>query len=214
VLDAHVNAPDKPFFLYYAPGAAHAPHQVAPEWIEKYHGAFDTGWDDYRDVVFARQKELGIFRPDAELSRRDPDVPEWSSLPPAHQRLYARFMEVFAGFLEHADHHFGRILDMLEQIGELDNTLIMIISDNGASSEGGVSGAFNEMSSFNNRWETVDEVLPRIDELGGTSSYNHYPWGWSWAGNTPFRRWKKEIYRGGSTRSVHRLVAEGDRGEG
>ena len=199
ILDAHVNAPDKPFYLHYCTGAAHAPHQVGKEWIEKYDGKFDMGWDGYREQVFARQKELGIMPEEAELSRHDPDVPEWDGLPEEERRLYARFMQVFAGFLEHADHHFGRILDTLEQIGELDNTLIMVISDNGASSEGGASGAFNEMSSFNNRWEKVDEVLPRIDELGGTGAYNHYPWGWSWAGNTPFKRWKKEVYRGGST---------------
>ena len=136
---------------------------------------------------------------DAELSPHDPDVPDWNGLSDDEKRLYARFMEVYAGFLEHADHHLGRVLDTLEKLGELDNTLVMVISDNGASSEGGVSGAFNEMSSFNNRWETLDEVLPRIDELGGTRAYNHYPWGWSWAGNTPFRRWKKEVYRGGAT---------------
>jgi arylsulfatase A-like enzyme len=199
VLDAHVNAPDKPFFMYYAPGAAHAPHQVGREWIEKYRGAFDGGWDAYRETVFARQKELGIMPADAELSAHDPDVPEWDTLGADEKRLYARFMEVFAGFLEHADDQLGRLLDTIDKLGELDNTLVMVISDNGASSEGGVSGAFNEMSSFNNRWETLEEVLPRIDELGGTSAYNHYPWGWSWAGNTPFRRWKKEVYRGGAT---------------
>jgi hypothetical protein len=136
---------------------------------------------------------------DAELSAHDPDVADWETLGDHERRLYARFMEVFAGFLEHADHHLGRLLDAIEKLGELDNTLIMVISDNGASSEGGASGAFNEMSSFNNRWETLEEVLPRIDELGGTQAYNHYPWGWSWAGNTPFRRWKKEVYRGGAT---------------
>ena len=199
VLDAHVNAPDKPFFLYYAPGCAHAPHQVAPEWIEKYKGKFDMGWDEYREVVFKRQKELGIFPKDAELSPRDPDVPEWDTLSDEQKGLYARFMEVYAGFIEHMDSQFGRILDELEHIGELDNTLIMVMPDNGASSEGGVDGAFNEMSSFNNRWEKLEEILPRADELGGTASYNHYPWGWSWAGNTPFRRWKKEVYRGGCT---------------
>jgi arylsulfatase A-like enzyme len=201
ILDAHVNAPDKPFFCYYATGAAHAPHHVAPEWIAKYKGKFDMGWDKYREVVFENQKKLGFFRGDAELSRHDPDVPAWDSLTNDQKKLYTRMMEVYAGFLEHADHHFGRILNVLEEIGELDNTLIMIISDNGASSEGGVEGCFNEMSSFNNRWETVEEILPRIDQLGGPSSYNHYPWGWAWAGNTPFRRWKKEVYRGGCTDS-------------
>jgi arylsulfatase len=199
ILDAHVNAPDKPFFLYHATGAAHAPHQVAPEWIDKYKGKFDMGWDKYREIVFENQKKLGIFPEDTQLSRPDPDVPEWDSLSDDQKLLYTRLMEVFAGFLEHADFHFGRILQTLEDIGELDNTLIMILPDNGASSEGGVAGAFNEMSSFNMRWETLEEVLPRIDLLGGHTSYNHYPWGWAWAGNTPFRRWKKEVYRGGCT---------------
>jgi arylsulfatase A-like enzyme len=199
ILDAHVNAPDKPFFLYYSTGAAHAPHQVGREWIEKYKGKFDMGWDKYREIVFDNQKKMGIFPADAELSPRDPDVPEWDELDESRKKVYAHFMEVFAGFLEHADHHFGRILDMLEEIGELDNTIIMVIPDNGASSEGGPEGAFNEMSSFNHRYETLEEILPRMHELGGPASYNHYPWGWSWAGNTPFRRWKKEVYRGGCT---------------
>ena len=199
IMDAHVIAPDKPFFLYHAPGCAHAPHQVAPEWIEKYKGKFDMGWDEYREVVFARQKELGIFPEDAELSPRDPDVPAWDTLSDQQKKLYAHFMEVFAGFLEHCDYQFGRLLDTLEQIGELDKTIIMLLPDNGASSEGGVNGAFNEMSSFNNYYETLEDILPRMDLLGGPASYNHYPWGWSWAGNTPFRRWKKEVYRGGCT---------------
>jgi len=199
ILDAHVNAPDKPFFLYYAPGCAHAPHQVAKEWIDKYKGKFDMGWDEYRQVVFQRQKELGIFSENTELSPRDPDVPEWDTLTAEEKQLYARFMEVYAGFLEHCDYQFGRVMKALENINELENTLIMMIPDNGASSEGGTNGAFNEMSSFNYYWEKLEEILPRMDQLGGPASYNHYPWGWSWAGNTPFRRWKKEVYRGGST---------------
>jgi arylsulfatase A-like enzyme len=199
VLDAHVNAPEKPFFMYYAPGAAHAPHHVAKEWADRYKGRFDAGWDAYRETVFARQQEIGLIGADAVLSPRDPDVPEWSSLSDDERRLYARMMEVFAGFASHADHHFGRILDTLEQIGELDNTLIMVISDNGASAEGGVSGSFNEMKFFNAVPESFEQNLAKIDELGGTNSYNHYPWGWTWAGNTPFRRWKRETYRGGAT---------------
>ena len=137
ILDAHVNAPEKPFFMYYAPGAAHAPHHVPKEWADRYKGKFDEGWDAYRETVFARQQELGLLPADAELSPHDPDVPEWDTLSDDERRLYARMMEVFAGFVSHADHHFGRILDTLERIGELDNTLIMVISDNGASAEGG-----------------------------------------------------------------------------
>ncbi len=199
IRDAHVNAPEKPFFLYYAPGAGHAPHHAPPEWIEKYEGKFDDGWDAYRDKVFARQKELGLFAPDTELPPRDPDVAEWDTLPEDERRLYARFMEVYAGFVSHADHHFGRVLDALEQLGELDNTLIMILSDNGASAEGGPVGSFNEMLFFNAVPETVEANMAKIDELGGPHAYNHYPWGWTWAGDTPFRRWKRETYRGGST---------------
>ena len=199
VLDAHVNAPEKPFFMYYAPGAAHAPHHVPKEWADRYRGKFDAGWDAYRETVFARQQELGLLPADAVLSPRDPDVPVWDSLSDDERRLYARMMEVYAGFVSHADHHFGRILDTLEQIGELDDTLIMVISDNGASAEGGVSGSFNEMLFFNQVPESFGENLAKIDELGGPKSYNHYPWGWTWAGNTPFRRWKRETYRGGAT---------------
>jgi arylsulfatase len=199
ILDAHVNAPEKPFFMYYAPGAAHAPHHVPKEWADRYKGKFDAGWDAYRETVFARQQEIGLLAADATLSPRDPDVPEWASLSDDERRLYSRMMEVYAGFVSHADHHFGRLLDTLEQLGELDNTLIMVISDNGASAEGGVSGSFNEMLFFNGVQESFDDNLAKIDELGGPTSYNHYPWGWTWAGNTPFRRWKRETYRGGAT---------------
>jgi arylsulfatase A-like enzyme len=199
VLDAHVNAPEKPFFLYYAPGCGHAPHHISAEWADRYKGRFDDGWDAYRERVFARQQELGLVPPHAELSPHDPDVPPWDSLSADERRLYARFMEVFAGFVSFTDHHFGRILDMLEEIGELDNTLIMVISDNGASAEGGPQGSVNEMMFFNNVPDSLEENLAQIDTLGDPRSYNHYPWGWAWAGDTPFRRWKRETYRGGST---------------
>jgi arylsulfatase A-like enzyme len=199
VLDAHVNAPDKPFFLYYATGCAHAPHHAPREWIERYRGRFDMGWDAYRESVFERQKEMGLIARDARLPAHDPDVPVWESLPAGEKGLYARMMEVYAGFLSHADHHFGRVLDTLERIGELDNTLIMVISDNGASAEGGPQGSVNEMLFFNQIPERLEDNLAKIDELGGPSTYNHYAWGWTWAGDAPFRRWKRETYRGGST---------------
>ncbi len=199
ILDAHVNAPEKPFFMYYATGCGHAPHHVAKEWADEYQGRFDDGWDVYRKTVFAQQKELGIVPVHAELPPRDPDVPEWESLTSDEKRLYARFMEVYAGFVSFTDHHFGRILDTLEEIGELDNTLVMVISDNGASAEGGPAGSLNEMFFFNNMSESFDDNFQQIDTLGDTQSYNHYPWGWAWAGDTPFRRWKRETYRGGST---------------
>jgi len=198
ILDAHVNAPEKPFFLYYATGCAHAPHHAPEEWIEKYRSKFDMGWDRYREVVLSRQKEMGLLPADAVLAERDPDVPAWDSLSPDQKKLYARMMEVYAAFVSFTDHHFGRILDALEKIGELDNTLIMIISDNGASAEGGPVGSVNEFYFFNNVPEKFEDNLARIDELGSPTTYNHYPWGWTWAGDTPFRRWKRETYRGGA----------------
>ncbi len=199
ILNSHVNAPEKPFFLYYATGAGHAPHHVSTEWADRYKGKFDDGWDAYRENVFARQKEIGLLPEHAILPERDPDVPEWDSLSEDERRLYSRMMEVYAGFVTYTDHHFGRILDMLEKIGELDNTLIMILSDNGASAEGGPQGSVNEMLFFNNVAESLEANLAQIDTLGGLTSYNHYAWGWTWAGDTPFRRWKRETYRGGAT---------------
>ena len=197
IADAKQVAPNKPFFLYYCLGAQHAPHQVPKEWADKYAGKFDDGWDAYRERVFARQKELGIVPQEAELSRHDPDVQEWESLGADERRLYARMMEVFAGFLTHTDHHIGRVIEFLRSLGELDNTLVMAISDNGASSEGGPTGSVNENLFFNNVPESLEENLARIDELGSPTTFNHYPWGWTWAGDTPFRRWKRETYRGG-----------------
>jgi arylsulfatase len=197
IADAKQVAPDKPFFLYYAPGAMHAPHHVHKEWIEKYKGQFDDGWEVYREKTFARQKELGIVPADAELSRHDPDVPKWDSLSAEEQKLYARMMEVFAGFLEHTDDQIGRLLDFLKKLGEYENTLVMVISDNGASSEGGPTGMVNENLFFNNVKATMEENLASMDELGGPKYFNHYAWGWTFAGNTPFRRWKRETYRGG-----------------
>ncbi|MET9903368.1 arylsulfatase [Streptomyces sp. NPDC006446] len=199
VSDAKQVAPDKPFFLHYCPGATHAPHHVPREWADRYQGQFDDGWDAYREVTFANQKRLGVVPADAVLSRHDPDVPEWDSLSPDARRLSARMMEVFAGFLSHTDHEIGRLLDFLQEIGELDNTLIMVVSDNGASAEGGVTGTTNEAQFFNNAPEPIEDSLAAIDELGGPTTFNHYPWGWTWAGNTPFRRWKRETYRGGAS---------------
>jgi len=171
---------------------------VGKEWADKYKGGFEDGCDAYRQKTFARQKELGIVPPDTELSRHDPDVPDWDALPDPAKRLGARMMEVFAGFLEHTDHQIGRLLDFLSELGELDNTLIMVISDNGASAEGGPGGTTNEAQFFNNAQEPLEESLAHIDEIGGPKHFNHYPWGWTWAGNTPFRRWKRETYRGGA----------------
>jgi arylsulfatase A-like enzyme len=199
IADTKQADPDKPFYLHLCFGATHAPHHVAKEWADKYKGVFDDGWDAYRERTFARQKELGIVPADAELSRHDPDVPEWESLSAQDRQLYSRFMEVFAGFLSHTDQQIGRLVEFLKQQGDLDNTLIMVISDNGASAEGGPTGTTNEAQFFNNAPEPVEDSLKRIDEIGGPKLFNHYPWGWTWAGNTPFRRWKRETYRGGST---------------
>ena len=189
--------PDKPFFLYFATGAMHAPHHVPQEWADKYKGQFDSGWDAYREEVFARQKELGVVPADAELSRHDPDVKPWSECTADERKVYARMMEVYAGFLEHTDHHIGRLLDFLKRIDAFDNTLIIAVSDNGASSEGGPNGMININLWHNNLPGTVEDNLAVLDELGGPEHFNHYAWGWTFAGNTPFRRWKRETYRGG-----------------
>ena len=199
IQDAHVNAPDKPFYLHYCTGAGHAPHHVPAEWADKYKGKFDAGWDEYRTVVHQRQLDMGIIPAGTELSAHDPDVPEWSTLSEGARRVYSRMMEVYAGFISFTDHHFGRVVSFLEEIDELDNTLFILISDNGASSEGGPVGSLNEMMFFNNAPESIDENLARIDEIGGPTVFNHYAWGWTNAGNTPFRRWKRETYRGGVT---------------
>jgi arylsulfatase A-like enzyme len=199
IADAKQVAPHKPFYLHFCTGAGHAPHHVAKQWADRYAGKFDDGWDAYRERVFARQQELGIMPAGARLSRHDPDVPEWESLAPEARRLAARMMEVYAGFLSHTDHQIGRLFDFLKETGEFDNTLIMLVSDNGASPEGGVTGTTNELQFFNNAPEPLEDSLRAIDELGSPATFNHYPWGWTWAGNTPFRRWKRETYRGGTT---------------
>ena len=164
--DAHTAAPDKPFFLWYATGAGHAPHQVEPEWVERYHGAFDMGWDEYRRIVFDRQRALGLLAPGAELSLRDPDVEPWDELSDDAKRMYTRQMEVYAGFLTQTDHHIGRVLDFIERIGELDNTLVVAVSDNGASAEGGEHGTRNEGMFFNLAPETLEDNLAVIDQWG------------------------------------------------
>ena len=197
IKDAHNNAPEKPFFMYYATGAGHAPHQVEKEWVEPYRGRFDDGWDAYREAVLQRQVEMGIVEPNTALSERDPDVPAWDSLSEEEQRMYSRQMETYAGFVTQTDYHFGRIIDYLEGLGELDNTIVVVISDNGPSAEGGVHGTFNEGLFFNNIPETLADNMAHYDDWGGIDTFPHYSWGWTWAGATPFRRWKRETYRGG-----------------
>ncbi|HEX9683430.1 MAG TPA: arylsulfatase [Acidimicrobiales bacterium] len=189
--------PDKPFFLYLATGACHSPHQAPAEFIERYRGAFDDGWDVWRERTFARQKELGVIPDHAELSERPEWVPAWADLSDKERTVYARFMECFAGMLTHTDHHLGRVVEHLRRTGELDNTLIMVMSDNGASSEGGPVGSLNDVRIWNGVAQTVDEAFERLDEVGGPRIHNNYPWGWTVAGNTPFRRWKREVHEGG-----------------
>src|SRR6185437_11558412 len=189
IADAKQAAPDKPFFLHFCTGATHAPHHVAKEWADRYAGRFDAGWDAYRREVFARQKELGIIPEQAELSRHDPDVPAWESLSDDQRRLYARMMEVFAGFLSHTDHYIGRLFDYLESIGQLDNTLIMVVSDNGASAEGGPTGTTNQAQYFTMAREPFEDSLAAIDATCSPQFFMLSPSCWTLAGNTPFRRW-------------------------
>lgn len=197
IADAKQVAPDKPFFMYFATGGNHAPHHAPKEWADRYKGKFDGGWDAYRQEVFKKQKELGIIPANTTLSRHDPDVQDWETLSADERRLYARMMEVFAGFVEHTDAAIGEVIAFLKEIGEHDNTLVMVISDNGASAEGGPTGSVNEGKFFNNVPDNLEQNLAAIDDIGGPRYFNHYPWGWTHAGNTPFRRWKRETYRGG-----------------
>ncbi|MHB8671509.1 MAG: arylsulfatase [Acidimicrobiales bacterium] len=197
VRDLRAIDPVKPFFLYLCTGACHAPHQAPPPWIDRYRGQFDKGWDRWRDETLARQIAAGILPPHTELSPRPDWVPAWDSLPAAERRLYARYMEAFAGFLSHTDHHVGRLLDFLRLTGDLDNTLVLVVSDNGASSEGGPTGSVNDGRIWNGAPRTVEEALSRMEQIGGPFCHNNYPWGWTVAGNTPFRRWKREVHEGG-----------------
>jgi arylsulfatase A-like enzyme len=185
--------PEKPFFVYFAPGAVHAPHHVPKQWIEKYKGRFDQGWDALREQTFEREKKLGVIPQEAKLAPKPEAIKDWDKLDPDEQRLFARQMEVFAGFGEYADHEIGRLVDAIKATGQLDNTLIVyIIGDNGASAEGGMNGLFSEMSYFNAIPESVPDMLRHIDELGGPLAYGHYAAGWAVAGDTPFT-WTKQV---------------------
>lgn len=193
----HQAAPDKPFLLWFATGAAHAPHHVATEWSDAYRGAFDDGWEAMRESIFRRQLELGVIPADTVLTPRPSWVPEWSSLSADERRLFARYMEVFAGMLTHTDAQIGRVLDEIERQGRADDTIVMVMSDNGTSSEGGPHGTLNEAASWLGDHSTIAEALAAIDEIGGPNHSNHYPWGWAWAGNSPFRLWKRYSWLGG-----------------
>src|SRR5262249_36693394 len=185
--------PDRPFFVYYAPGATHAPHHVPKEWIDRVKSKFDQGWDKYREEAHKRQLRLGVIPADAKLTPRPKEIPAWDSLESDQKRVAARLMETFAAYTAQTDYLVGRVLDALRGIGELDNTLVIWeIGDNGASMEGTLHGVFNEMSSLNGVPEDTSYVVKHIDEIGGPSSYNHFPVGWVWAMNTPFQ-WGKQI---------------------
>src|SRR5215510_13939619 len=186
-------APDKPFFVYFAPGATHAPHHVPKEWIARYKGKFDQGWDKLREETLARQKQFGVVPADTKLAPKPEAIKDWAKLTDNERKLFARQMEVFAGFGEYADFEVGRLIQAVEDLGQLDNTLVFyIVGDNGASAEGTMNGLFNEMTYFNGVPESVEDVLKHLDELGGPNSYGHYAAGWAVAGDTPFT-WTKQI---------------------
>jgi arylsulfatase len=218
IKDAKAIAPEKPFFLYYAPGACHAPHHAPKEWIERFKGRFDMGYEALREQTLARQKEMGIVPSDTELppinpigtpeTRTGPDgkpfpmmdvTKPWDSLSDGEKELFSRMAEVYAGFLAHADHHIGRLLDFLEFSGERENTIVILVSDNGASGEGGPNGSVNENRLFNGMPDDLDSALAMLDELGGPATYNHYSNGWAMAFNTPFKMWKRYEFNGGTS---------------
>jgi arylsulfatase len=211
--------PDKPFFVYYAPGATHAPHQAAPEWSERYRGRFDQGWDALREEILERQKDLGVVPPDTELTARHEEIPAWADMPEELKPILARQMEVYAGFLEHTDHHIGRLVDALADLEVLDDTLIYyIIGDNGASAEGTINGTFNELFVLNGmaQLETPEFMAAQIDKFGGPEAYNHYAVGWAHAMDTPYQWTKQVASHWGGTRNgtiVHWPRGIGSRGE-
>jgi arylsulfatase len=218
IRDLKAVAPEKPFFLYYAPGACHAPHHVPKEWIEPYRGKFDMGYEKARELTLERQKKLGIVPEDTRVppinpigtpeTRKGPDgqpFPEvdytkpWDTLSDGEKRLFSHMAEVYAGFLSHADHHIGRLLDYLEATGDLENTLIIVVSDNGASGEGGPDGSVNENRLFNGIPDDLQTNLAMLDDLGSPKTYNHYSTGWAMAFNTPFKMWKRYEFEGGTS---------------
>src|SRR4051795_4470312 len=215
--DVKAIAPDRPFFLYYAPGAAHAPHHVPREWADRYRGRFDEGYEAVRDQILARQKQLGLVPQKTELpplnplgtaeNRTGPDgqpfpaldfTKPWDGLSADERRLFARMAEVYAGFLSHADEQIGRLLDHLQELDQLENTIVVVVSDNGASGEGGPDGSVNECKFFNGIPDDLAANLAMLDELGGPTTYNHYPSGWAMAFNTPFKMWKRYSFNGGT----------------
>ncbi|UDY36578.1 arylsulfatase [Dermatobacter hominis] len=189
--------PDRPIFTWFALGATHAPHQAPAEHLAKYRGRYDEGWDVVRARWFERQKELGVVPAHTTLAPRNPGVAAWDDLPETERRLAARLQEAFAAFLDHTDDQIGRLLDGLRDLGRLDNTIVLLMADNGASQEGGPYGVMHEMKFFNGILETPDEAIARLDDIGGPHSHTNYPWGWAQCGNAPFRWYKQNTHEGG-----------------
>ena len=196
-------APDKPFFVYYATAAGHAPQQATPEWIAKYKGKFDQGWDKMREETFARQKEMGIIPADAKLTPRPKEIPAWDSASPREQKVYAAMMELAAAHVAQADYNLGRVLDAIDDLGQTDNTLVIyVVGDNGAAGEGSLVGSFNDMNVVSQSHETLDYVESRLPDFGTWKSSNLYPVGWAWAMNTPFQWCKQVASHFGGTRNA------------
>jgi arylsulfatase A-like enzyme len=185
--------PDRPFFVYYAPGATHSPHHAPKEWIDKFKGKFAQGWDKYREEAYQRQLKLGVIPPDTKLTPRPKEIPAWDSLSADQKKVAERLIEAFAGFTAQTDYDVGRVLDAIDETGQTDNTLVIWeVGDNGASIEGGLHGVFNEFTGLAGIKEDPTFLLQHIDDIGGPSSYNHIPVGWAWAMNTPFQ-WGKQV---------------------
>lgn len=231
IQDAKQIAPEKPFFMYFCPGCAHAPHHVFREWADRYRGKFDHGYERYREETLARQKGMGLLPKDTELPPLNPLVGErgpqgqswpaldtvlpWDSLSADEKRLFSRMAEVYAGFISYTDHQIGRLLDFLERSGQLDNTIVIAVSDNGASAEGGPNGSVNENLFFNGIPDDMAANLRMVDELGGVNTYNHYPTGWAVAFCTPFKMFKRyAAYSGGTCDPLIISWPRGIRGRG
>jgi arylsulfatase A-like enzyme len=208
--------PDKPFYVYFAPGATHAPHHAPKEWIAKYKGEFSGGWDRLREETFARQKKLGVIPAGTQLTPRPKEIPAWDGMSADQKRLFERQMETFAGFGEHTDHEVGRLVAQLEAIGELDNTLFFyIVGDNGSSAEGGPEGTYNEMMALNGIIGKAEQMMDHIDTWGGPNTFPHFAIGWAWAGNTPFQ-WTKQVasHFGGTRNGMVLHWPNGVKGDG
>ena len=197
IADSKGVRPDRPFFAYLPFGATHAPHQAPSDYLEKYRGVFDEGWDVVRERWHHRQLELGVIPPGTQLAPRNPGVEKWDELPQNQKLLAARLQEAFAAFLDHTDDQIGRLVNGLRDTDELDNTIFILLSDNGASQEGGPFGVMHEMKFFNGILETPDQAIENIDDIGGPHSHTNYPWGWAQAGNTPFKWYKQNTHEGG-----------------